>query len=243
MAYSTIDVNTPAGTDKKKFGDDKIREFKTQVVANLSAISSYPSSTLVALKDAIWTTDTRPTGSDLTAGVRGFNTTTGFPEHYSGTAWVVHEGKTDDYIQDLIDAIVPIGMISLWSGTIANIPTNWHLCDGTDGTVDLRKRFVVGAGVDTTSTYVAGEDGVGTGDYKPGDTGGEDKHTITADELASHGHGIPGDTPSAPGGYNSIAANQGQSEQKTWTSNSTGRDEPHENRPPYYALAYIQRIS
>lgn len=45
---------------------------------------------------------------------------------------------------------VPVGGIVMWSGTIATIPAGWHLCDGTNGTPDLRNRFIVCANVDTT---------------------------------------------------------------------------------------------
>lgn len=40
---------------------------------------------------------------------------------------------------------VPSGVIVMWSGPISNIPKGWVLCDGTNGTPDLRDRFVVGA--------------------------------------------------------------------------------------------------
>jgi len=39
---------------------------------------------------------------------------------------------------------VPIGAIIMWSG--AQIPTGWQLCDGTNGTPNLKDRFIVGAG-------------------------------------------------------------------------------------------------
>jgi len=38
------------------------------------------------------------------------------------------------------------GMIMAWHGSVATIPTGWHLCDGAAGTIDLRNKFVVGAG-------------------------------------------------------------------------------------------------
>ncbi|MGJ0848633.1 hypothetical protein ACR77J_18340, partial [Tissierella praeacuta] len=41
---------------------------------------------------------------------------------------------------------VPKGAILMWSGSIANIPEGWALCDGNNGTPDLRDRFIVGAG-------------------------------------------------------------------------------------------------
>ena len=36
------------------------------------------------------------------------------------------------------------GMISMWSGDVTKIPSGWALCDGTNGTPDLRGRFVLG---------------------------------------------------------------------------------------------------
>ena len=43
------------------------------------------------------------------------------------------------------------GMITLWSGLISTIPNGWHLCDGSNGTPDLRNKFIVGASVDVDS--------------------------------------------------------------------------------------------
>jgi hypothetical protein len=40
------------------------------------------------------------------------------------------------------------GMIMMWSGTIATIPTGWLLCNGSSGTPDLRNQFIVGAFAD-----------------------------------------------------------------------------------------------
>jgi len=50
---------------------------------------------------------------------------------------------------------VPKGGIIMWSGSVASIPEGWALCDGTNGTPDLRDRFVVGAG----SGYAVGATG------------------------------------------------------------------------------------
>lgn len=43
---------------------------------------------------------------------------------------------------------VPAGVIVMWSGSIASIPAGWFLCNGQNGTPDLRERFVVGASID-----------------------------------------------------------------------------------------------
>ena len=42
--------------------------------------------------------------------------------------------------------LMPSRGIIMWSGTAADIPTGWALCDGTGGTPDLTDRFILGAG-------------------------------------------------------------------------------------------------
>ncbi|GAI52202.1 unnamed protein product, partial [marine sediment metagenome] len=65
------------------------------------------------------------------------------------------------------------GAIVLWSGAIVDIPDGWILCDGNNGTPDLRNKFVVGAG----DTYAV--DAIG-GVF-------EHNHTFTA---AGHLHSL-----------------------------------------------------
>jgi len=77
---------------------------------------------------------------------------------------------------------VPKGVIVMWSGTIANIPSGWALCDGTNGTPDLRDRFVVGAKQDATG--VAKTNLTGALTQNGGST------TITEANLPSHIHGV-----------------------------------------------------
>lgn len=72
-----------------------------------------------------------------------------------------------------VDAAIPIGGIIMWSGSVGSVPAGWALCDGSNGTPDLRNRFIVGAG----STY------------SPGTTGGAASVTLTASQMPSHTHG------------------------------------------------------
>lgn len=53
------------------------------------------------------------------------------------------------------------GMVIMWSGAVSEVPAGWALCDGTQGTPDLRSRFIIGA--DSNS---------GTGIFKAGNKGG-----------------------------------------------------------------------
>lgn len=108
------------------------------------------------------------------------------------------------------------GMIMLWAGAIVDIPSGWHLCDGTVGTPDLRNKFVPCAG-DT---------------YNPGDAGGADlqSHTFTA---SPHVHVIPAGSGLAAGTDKAIV---------TASGNVTGTTDDSDNRPQYYALAYIMKL-
>jgi len=87
-----------------------------------------------------------------------------------------------------------IGMIKVWSGAIGDIPAGWQLCNGTNGTPDLRDRFLVGAG----STYAVGATGgatththIGTtdGTVLTTDTDGAHTHMGLTDADGNHSHG------------------------------------------------------
>ena len=67
---------------------------------------------------------------------------------------------------------IPIGGIIMWHGADNAVPTNWSLCDGSNGTPDLRNQFVVGRG----------------GLYGAGSTGGEATKTLGTANLPSHTH-------------------------------------------------------
>lgn len=123
---------------------------------------------------------------------------------------------------------VPPGCILIWSGAADNIPDGWALCDGQNGTPDLREKFVLGAGI-----LVA----VGT-------TGGETSHTLTIDEMPSHAHTISAATHEL--GLDIVdslyIADDGM-QTKNFISKSTGSSSPHNNMPPYYALCYIMKTA
>lgn len=141
---------------------------------------------------------------------------------------------------------VPKGAIVMWSGSISNIPTGWALCDGNNFTPNLRDRFIVGAG----STY-----GVGN-------TGGAATVTLTAAQsgLPAHDHQIndPGHTHSTPRGTSEGFGSYFSEDTGTSTGSKTtglrttgitirnntaqNATQAHENRPPYFALAYIMKL-
>lgn len=70
------------------------------------------------------------------------------------------------------NALVPAGVIVMWSGSIASIPSGWALCNGLNLTPDLRDRFIVGAG----------------SSYNPTNSGGQNTITLTTNQLPAHSH-------------------------------------------------------
>lgn len=207
-------------------------------------------------------------------------------------------------------ALIPTGVITLWSGSIASIPSGWVLCNGSNSTPDLRDRFVVGAGTTyavgatggantvtldatmipahthtfsaTTGTESAGHthtysgtsSGQSVGHTHSGTTGGMNannphSHAIlygprsggsngVADSSSTggywqsestnidHGHDFTTGGASADHNHTYSGTTAGTSVSHTHTvsgttGNGTGGGAAHENRPPYFALAYIMK--
>ena len=147
----------------------------------------------------------------------------------------------------------PVGTIVAWAGSVASIPSEYQLCDGTAADTpelaaitganvpDLRARFIVGAG--------DGSDD-GNSNYSVGDNAGAEFVTLTLDQIPAHNHF---DSTTAGGGGPSqwgidvdgnnnplrILADDGPPWNSTVGNLSRGGGLAHENRPPYYALCYI----
>lgn len=130
-------------------------------------------------------------------------------------------------------SIVPKGVINMWSGTIASIPRGWALCDGTNGTPNLKGRFIVG--------YDSGDI-----DYNfIGGSGGEKQVTLTIDQMPAHNHGVDLFRNDTSGGAQPNTLYLGTDNGATGVTVNTanqGSGLAHENRPPYYVLAYIIKL-
>lgn len=150
---------------------------------------------------------------------------------------------------------IPSGLISMWSGTIATIPSGWVLCNGSNGTPDLRNRFVVGAHSDSAGVAYSTITGSNTqtGGTKdainvshshtasvsdPGHT-----HTILSqnqDQSDSHLNNAAG-TNSFSGVANNNRSTQSASTGISVSISTEGSSGTNQNLPPYYALAFIMK--
>lgn len=135
---------------------------------------------------------------------------------------------------------LPSGVIVLWSGATGSIPSGYYLCDGSNGTPDLRNRFIVGAG----STYAVAATGGSTDAVVVSHT-----HTATAVD-AGHTHSYVAGQGSINAGGGAALQTTGASATYTTASGtanvtvtnaSTGVSATNANLPPYYALAYIMK--
>jgi hypothetical protein len=139
---------------------------------------------------------------------------------------------------------IPTGMISLWYGSIGSVPSGWYLCDGANGTPDLRNKFVVGAG----STYSVAATGGSTDAIVVSHT-----HTATSTSTVTDpGHlhsnvfsfsagGTFGVSNNNSSSGNTNSATTGITVATSTTNASTGTSGTNANLPPYYALAYIMK--
>ena len=128
--------------------------------------------------------------------------------------------------------IVPSGAIILWSGAANAIPTGYVICNGNNGTPDLRARFVIGVGDGSA---------VGNSNYNVNDTGGAEFVTLTLNQIPSHTHTYIDQYVVIDNGYRPWPANNNDCAARNVNSGSAGGGQSHENRPPYYALCYIMK--
>ena len=145
-------------------------------------------------------------------------------------------------VQTSVGTTIPAGMISLWYGSIGSVPTGWYLCDGTNGTPDLRDRFIIGAG----STYSVASTG-GSADAIVV----SHNHTATSTVTdPGHVHAIPFASSVVQSGSGvGVAAATASSNTNSavtgitvgTTINTSGVSGTNANLPPYYALAYVMK--
>ncbi|MBP5509739.1 MAG: hypothetical protein J6Z49_02350 [Kiritimatiellae bacterium] len=139
--------------------------------------------------------------------------------------------------------ITPVGGIIMWSGSASNIPDGWKLCNGSNGTPDLRGRFIVGYDSRDTSYNSVGK------------TGGANTVTLTESQMPRHRHEYVGDDQleniesgcstklrATTSRYDADSKMGGSWSSGVYGTSYVGNGDAHENRPPYYTLCFIMRV-
>ena len=168
---------------------------------------------------------------------------------------IVTEKALQNYLQAAIQAALPIGVISMWSGSIAAVPSGWALCNGENGTPDLRERFIVGAGGKNITDPVDGDNPDGYAIKEPGGSANaivvahghtitDPGHTHTTDNLAKVAvSGTPSIATSETAGLVvSVSTVPIQPADTGISINHSGAPGTNANLPPYFALAFIMRV-
>ena len=136
-------------------------------------------------------------------------------------------------------AAIPAGVICMWSGTIATVPSGWLFCNGSNGTPDLRDRMIMGANLDAVGVAYTRVTGSNT------KTGGEATHTLTTAEIPAHAHTATvygtGYSNSHSRPYFCEAGRIDEGSLTATTNSDGGSGGAHNVLNPYYALAFIMK--
>ncbi len=218
---------------------------KGALMPRVALIATNNNSPVTAPATSLLVYNTATSGVGATAVTPGYY-------YWDGTQWVAFRVN------------IPTGIIVMWSGSVGTIPAGWAFCDGTNGTPDLRDRFILAAGtVNAVAT-----------------TGGVDNITLTTANLPAHTHSGTTSTngdhfhvqgPNAAGVFysdplpaelNAGMMNGGHfndsgasgisrggfqtsttgNHNHTFTTDAMPAATGFDNRPVYYTLAYIMKL-
>tara|TARA_B110000977_G_scaffold31714_1_gene42058 strand:- start:2557 stop:3285 length:729 start_codon:yes stop_codon:yes gene_type:complete len=232
---NSLNASNPASTDGVAQADDHIRLVKATVKATLPNVTGAITASHTELNalDGVTASATEINKLDgLTASTAQLNTLA------SG------------------GGIIPTGGIIMWSGAVSAIPTGWVLCNGSNSTPDLRNRFVVGAGSTYAVNATGGTDSVSLSTANLPAHSHSFSGTGTTNTTGAHSHSSGWYGPRGADGHVAVfatsdsnypsvntgsAGDHSHTVSVSGTTNNTGSGSSHENRPPYYALAYIMK--
>lgn len=158
--------------------------------------------------------------------------------------------------EQIMQGAIPSGLIVIWNGDASSVPAGWAICNGSNGTPDLRDRFVVGAG----GSYSQGTTGGGS-TTTPTCTFTAQAITLTDAQLPSHTHSYMDRTPNTArttGPYSSLGTVTSTNRSTYYTCNASEtysgsrQAHGHENSslsidqinytPPYMAKLFIMKL-
>ena len=236
---NSLNASNPASTDGLAQADDHIRLLKATIKATLPNVTG-----------AITASHTELNALDgVTASATEINKLDGLTATTSQLNSLAAGGA------------IPAGGIIMWSGSVGSIPSGWVLCNGSNSTPDLRNRFVVGAGSSYAVNATGGTDAVNLSTANLPAHSHSFSGSGTTSTIGNHTHpdvaqphptdtGRDGDAGSPVTGLNEFnklgnstgaAGSHNHTFSVSGTTGNTGSGSSHENRPPYYALAYIMK--
>ena len=136
---------------------------------------------------------------------------------------------------------LPIGSIIMWYKSTGEIPAGWHLCDGNEGTPDLRGKYVIGVSTDAervptgNATHGHTNSSTNAGGSHVHDVTGSIGGTVSQVGVSQTGSGVSGMSPTHSHAVDLDLPNSGTHQHTTSNTN------PANNDPPYMQLYFIMR--
>ena len=149
--------------------------------------------------------------------------------------------------------VLPRGIIAMFSGSQA--PQGWAFCDGSNGTPDLRDRFIKGSSTISTGTGTGGSKSIV---FTPAGSVTVEPHALTIEEMPNHNHKFTGSDNSSskgyvlaqmkvgplnkPESYHQSISEEGGGKAHKHSASFTGKSSTISIEPQYYALAFIMKL-
>lgn len=237
-----------ASKDTLPSGDPLKKVRGAEIDAEFTAIQTAVGTKLDKASPAMTGTPTAPTPSSASVGTQVVNA---------------------EWVRLLINTIEPIGTIKAYARPVGEIPAGWNVCDGTNGTLDLRDRFITGAGTtflqNTAGGWTAGSlttpvNGLTTSSGTHNHTSITGGHSLVISEMPAHNHTAPMYNEQQLVG-NNLASTGGPSYTTDLVTSTVGEGAPHAhtigsdgahvhsmstataNIPGHFPLLFIQKIA
>ena len=140
----------------------------------------------------------------------------------------------------------PVGSVALWPRALALIPNGWRLCDGLNGTPDLRNRMLLGIADDEDDEDLMANGGSDTHYHTNPVTGSAGSHNHSSSSVVT----TYGGTTSKDEDVGTVCADDDHAHWVTPAiaaggvhQHTMGNNNPAENKPPHRKLYYIMRMA